>query len=296
MSTNYSSKVTDVTDNSVSTISCSAVMRFIVGSGRDIILDNSSKQHEVTLYGVLLSNSSYVLSEIKLVSQWNSKASVVDFNSVESMTVQLVQSTPLLMPIHHTHTVKMEFAQDSKLLYIYQSFRILLYHMSQSHNLIFNADVRDINGDLREPLFIYPYRKNTVAFSYINSFDVTESRIAFVQLVDEDLKETGLVKDINRCIPQALIHFVNFLRNGSLMNSVNMIALSPQGNLHILDAAIQSDFAGPMFPVGYKLVHKLVTYIEREDELDIVQPCVVSDLEPSVSPVEYDSGMHIEAF
>eukprot|EP01036_Dinobryon_divergens_P032680 gene32680-42323_t len=46
--------------------------------------------------------------------------------------------------------------------------------------------------------------------------------------------------------------------------------LDKNNELWIYRTALKSDFPGPMYPIGFHLIQKVETYIEAEDELDIV--------------------------
>jgi cation transport regulator ChaB len=48
-----------------------------------------------------------------------------------------------------------------------------------------------------------------------------------------------------------------------------VLCLDGHGSLHYLRPQYRTDFPGPMYPIGYTLITKVVTYLEREDELDI---------------------------
>jgi hypothetical protein len=48
-----------------------------------------------------------------------------------------------------------------------------------------------------------------------------------------------------------------------------VLCLDGHGSLHYLRPSYRTDFPGPMYPIGYTLITKVVTYLEREDELDI---------------------------
>ncbi len=51
-----------------------------------------------------------------------------------------------------------------------------------------------------------------------------------------------------------------------------LFGLDPSQKLWSCSLLVQSDFAGTAFPIGYKIIHQVTTYVEKEDELDYITP------------------------
>lgn len=52
----------------------------------------------------------------------------------------------------------------------------------------------------------------------------------------------------------------------------SVLCLDQQGRLWALQSTYRTDFPGPMYPVGYTLITRVIKYTESESELDIVAP------------------------
>jgi len=58
---------------------------------------------------------------------------------------------------------------------------------------------------------------------------------------------------------------------GMLDNMAMVFGVDKHGGLWSLQSQIQSDFPGPMYPIGFRLIQKVESYLEAEDELDTVR-------------------------
>lgn len=67
----------------------------------------------------------------------------------------------------------------------------------------------------------------------------------------------------------------------------SFFGLDKSHRLQVLQSYIQSDFPGPQYPVGFKLIQKIITYHEAEDELDRIPPT----LRPKSSNEEVSSEL-----
>jgi hypothetical protein len=49
-----------------------------------------------------------------------------------------------------------------------------------------------------------------------------------------------------------------------------VVCVDAAGSVHVLRPQYKTDFPGPMYPIGYTLITKVIGYLEREDELDAI--------------------------
>mmetsp|Transcript_4362 Transcript_4362/g.6136 ORF Transcript_4362/g.6136 Transcript_4362/m.6136 type:complete len:356 (+) Transcript_4362:1168-2235(+) len=79
---------------------------------------------------------------------------------------------------------------------------------------------------------------------------------------------------------------------GMLDNMAMVFGVDKHGGLWSLQSQIQSDFPGPMYPIGFRLIQKVESYLEAEDELDTVRRSpVAADNDEEVCAEKAGCGM-----